>query len=602
MTISLYTLVVTGPEKPPATLKLDGRSHLVFGPTDTGKSYIIECFRYCLGGGDKPKDVGYSEGYTRAALQVHLTDGRQFTLFRDLLGDGEAVYEGIHMAIPQNHVGKIDQSISELLPVWCGAAGMKILAKAGQLGNLTAGDLRRVSIFDEIETLDNAPFEGKDPIFKTRNKSSLAAILRGDDDSEMILPPSTNDRNIAKGHVEAINEQIISLLADVPEGITLPDAQEGMLKVTKKIEEINLYMKNHISELAALKQARREIDKEGKMLYRKFSALKEAEGRFCLLDKKYISDQQRLQAVASAAAVTTEFETRPCPLCRTDIQHQLRHQEQNEHAPMLRLAALAEGEKISSLREGLKEALADILDELKDIENALIENERKAINNDLLQNRLLAPANIDVNSGLAALSDRKAVLTVAISSLLRVEALRIQLDKMMNKSKRKKQVVDRDMSSSATVLCNKVKALLDEWCVPDVSSIHFDENISDIEVNQRKRTSYGKGKRGIFLTAYMVSLMEIALKNNHPHLGVVIIDSPVVTYKDPKHAAAADAEELLDESVKDRFYAWLATRSGPGQIVILENEEPSAETLEKLSFTEFVGRGKNKGRSGFFPV
>ena len=88
----------------------------------------------------------------------------------------------------------------------------------------------------------------------------------------------------------------------------------------------------------------------------------------------------------------------------------------------------------------------------------------------------------------------------------------------------------------------------------------------------------------------------------HPHLGLTIIDSPVVTYKDPKHAKNAEKEDLLDESVKDRFYAWLASRKELGQIIILENEEPNAETLPKLSYTEFVGPGNTTGRGGFFPV
>ena len=100
----------------------------------------------------------------------------------------------------------------------------------------------------------------------------------------------------------------------------------------------------------------------------------------------------------------------------------------------------------------------------------------------------------------------------------------------------------------------------------------------------------------------MVALMERALGNKHPHLGITIIDSPVVTYKDPKHAKNAKEEDLLDESVKDRFYAWLASRKEPGQIIILENEEPNAETLPELRHTEFVGGGNTAGRAGFFPV
>ncbi|BBV00353.1 hypothetical protein AB6H26_08415 [Providencia hangzhouensis] len=601
MTISIHELVVTGPDKVPARLKLNGKSHLVFGPTDTGKSYIVECLRYCFGGSQKPKGVGFSDGYTRAAAQISLSNSHFFTLFRNLLNGEEAVYEGFHESPPQSEIA-LENNISELLQIWCGAVGVKILIKSGKLGNLTAGDLRRVSIFDEIETLNNVSFEGKDTNLKTRNKSALAMILSGSDDSEIILPTSTNDRNIAKGHAEAIDEQINSLLADVPEGLSLKDAQESLLKVTAEIEVINHHISSHASELAELRNTRLRIDKERRQQFQKFAALKEAENRFQLLDKKYVSDQQRLQAISIAASIADSFEIRPCPLCYTDIQHQLRHQDQDTPTPMLLLAAHAENEKISGLREGLKEALNDVLINLDEISNALKQNEREALENEQKQDALLAPQNTNMKYGLETLSDRKVALSMAIADLLRVDNLRIRLAEMKGKSKRKKQTIDRDMAESSTALCKRIKALLDDWGVPDVDSVYFDDSVSDININQRKRTSYGKGKRGIFLTAYMVALMERATANGHPHLGFTIIDSPVVTYKDPKYGTNSDDEELLDESVKDRFYTWLANRTEPGQILILENEEPNLETLNSLNFTEFVGPKGVPGRLGFFPV
>src|SRR5689334_11363745 len=94
--LSIHKLVLTGPTKPNAELAPGGASHLVFGPTDTGKSYIASCIAYCLGSDEKPLDVGLSEGYTRAALQVRLADGSEFTLFRDLIAGSEVVYAGFH--------------------------------------------------------------------------------------------------------------------------------------------------------------------------------------------------------------------------------------------------------------------------------------------------------------------------------------------------------------------------------------------------------------------------------------------------------------------------------------------------------------------------
>lgn len=602
MTISFYTLAVTGPGKKPALLEFNGKSHLVFGPTDTGKSYIVECLRYCLGGDQRPKDVGYSEGYTRIALQVARPSGERFTFFRDLTDGSELAYPDFHIYPPQGGATPLEQAISDLLPAWSEASGKKILAKSGKLGNLTAGDLRRVSIFDEIETLDNAPFEGKDTNLKTRNRSALALIMTGADDSDMVLPPTTDERNIAKGHVEALNEQIMSSLADVPEGLTKLDAEDGLAKVSSEIDAINQYLQSHVVELSQIKQERARIDNDNQALVRRISALSEAQNSFLLLDKKYLSDLQRLQAMGTAAAVMTSFETRPCPLCLTDMQHQARHEGQDEKAPILRQAALAESEKILGLREGLKAALSDVAGEIQELRAFLEEGNVKVEENLRCQEGLLSSQFPSLQNGLAALTERKSLLAVAVNNLERVDRLRIRIEEMKAKAKRTKQVITRDMSQSATLLCARVKELLDNWGVPGVDAVYFDESVSDIEINQRKRTSYGKGKRGIFLTAYMIALMERAIDSGLPHLGFNVIDSPVVTYKDPKHAASKDDDELLDEGVKDRFYAWLADRTEGGQVIILENEEPNDSTKAKLKFTEFVGRDMVEGRPGFFPV
>lgn len=603
MTITLYTLAVTGPGKEPALLEFNGKSHLVFGPTDTGKSYIVECLRYCLGGDARPRDIGYSEGYTRLALQIATLSSERFTLFRDLTDGSELVYPGFHIYPPQDGTEPLKQTVSELLPQWGGGSEKKILIKSGKLGYLTAGDLRRVSIFDEIQTLDIAPFEGKDTNYKTRNRSALAVILTGADDSDMVLPPSTDARNVAKGHVEALNEQIESLLADVPEGLTKADAEEGLTKATDEIEAINQYLQSHESELSQLKKERAKIDKDSEDLSRRISALNEAQNRFLLLDKKYQSDLERLQAIGTAVDVMTSFETRPCPLCLTDISHQARHEGMGEKAPALLEAALVEGEKIRGLRVGLKAALADVADEKRELEALWEQVQSSAQENLRRQDALLSPHLPDLKTGLAALTERKSMLAVAVSTLERVDRLRVRVEEMKSKAKRTKQVITRDTSQSATALCSRIKELLTKWGVPGVDSVYFDASVADIEINQRKRISYGKGKRGIFLTAYMVSLMERALGENElPHLGVAVIDSPVVTYKDPKHALNADPDELLDEGVKDRFYAWLADRKEAGQIIILENEEPNTHVKAMLSLTEFVGRDVPAGRQGFFPV
>ena len=254
------------------------------------------------------------------------------------------------------------------------------------------------------------------------------------------------------------------------------------------------------------------------------------------------------------------------------------------------------------MREGLKVAISDVNDDaeywLSRIKNLNVDISYNLASQQLLLNPE-AP-NLEPEY-LESLVQRRTDLVLAERNFERIKILSARVVSLRAKAKRQKQTVSRDFSSSSVELCRRVFELLLDWAVPAVESVFFDEESADIYINNRNRVSYGKGKRGIFLTALVVAMMERALAEGNPHLGLIVIDSPVVTYKDPKHGTQ-DPEEALDVNVKDRFYSWLADRSEPGQIIVLENEEPDAEVQRRLFHEEFVGLGKAEGRRGFFPA
>lgn len=601
MSIRLHRLVLTGPGKEPAVLDFAGISHLVFGPTDTGKSYVLECLRYGLGSTSRPRDIGSSEGYMLLSLQLVSDTGYQYSFFRDMVDGSEAVYEGFHDLPPQIVSSPLEHDIQELLLSLNGGEGKKLLVKAGERGNFTAGDLRRVSLFDEIETLDKVPLIGSDNILKMRNRSSLALILSGADDSQTALVLSKDKRTLAKGHVEALDAEIAALKSGLPAGTNKTDVVGALSRVTADIDEMSVFLKANTDALSSLKSRRLELQRKIQGLLQQQTALLEARERFNLLSAKYSSDRQRLHAISTAASVFNSFESRPCPLCLTDLQHQARHSSmQSELDTALVEAARYETHKIDSLREGLEKATGDISEELQVIEKNL--QETREIERDNLKEQavLLAPTSSGMNIGLATLAERKSELTLAARDFERLELLESRKATMTAKTKRKTQKIERDLSVSSTELCKRITGLLAYWGVPGVDQVYFEEPDADIRINQRQRISFGKGKRGIFLAAYVIALMEYALEEGHPHLGFIAIDSPVVTYKDPKHGSN-DSEESLDTSVKDRFYAWLADHKGLGQVIVLENEEPEATLCERLRFTEFVGAGHAEGRKGFIP-
>lgn len=601
MTIKLQLLAITGLKKEPALLTLYGISNVVFGPTDTGKSYIAECIRFALGSNELPENIGVSEGYSYVALQLTDANNVEFTLFREFSTKQDFVYAGLHLVIPQQQepIGPI----SDFLLEKSSGVDKKILNKTGILGNLTVNDLRRVSIFDEIETLNNVTFDGEDNLTKTRNKAALCLILTGVDDSKMHLVTTADEQKKAKGHVEAIVLEIESRLADVPVGLTLDSANESLLLVSQKIESVNKYFSNNVSEIEALKEEYGAIEEELRRANGQLVALNEAKSRFILLQKKYKNDVQRLEATASAADVISNLPPGACPLCKTDLSHQGEHLAEDFQSAVFREAAIAEAEKIKILDKGLSIALLELDEELVEHKEVYKKITDKARMNRERQYLLLTSKPPEMGEGLELLSENKSNLAVAVSNLERVSVLEVRLEQMTQRTKRVKQIIARDISSSAQILTNRIKKLLELWNVPNVDSVYFDDTIADIEINQRRRISYGKGKRGIFLTAYMVALMERAIDAKHPHLGFVVIDSPLVTYKDPKHSKnSIESDDLLEEGVSIKFYNWLANRKEPGQIIVLENEEPPATPNESLEITEFFGPNDEGKRVGFFPV
>lgn len=600
MSIKLHRLAVTSPTKQAAMLDFDGKSHLIFGPTDTGKSYVVHCLRYGLGSDQRPEDIGYSEGYTGLVLQIISDSQRKYTIYRDLITGASVVQEGYQNA--PHAEGSLELSISALLLPLCNGEGKEIIVKQGVRERLSAGDLRYFSLFSEMRTLNDEAFLGKkDSNVKKRYESALSLMLSGVDDSDVLLTASAKEQSLAKGQIQAIDKDLADLKSRVPQGLTKAKAEEEYEQLSFQIDTMSQYITSHIEEIKRLKDERVRAETNLRRNREEQTVLREAAEKFILLQRKYANDIDRLRTLSTAATVFESFEHRACPLCHTDIQHQLRHNSTDESEPRTKAimsAAAAEVDKIRVLQKGLDQALVDVNAELDAIRTQQKALEQQLIDNEEQQGIVLSPKLPKKDFDLAKISERKTNLSIIIRDHERIEQLQQQKGVLAPRAKRQKQIVHRDLAVHANKLCGFVSKLLDEWKVPDIQNVSFDDKEMDIKINQRKRISFGKGKRGIFLSAYMISLMEYALQENHPHLGFVVIDSPVVTYKHPKYGH----EEALPDMVKDRFYSWLAGWGGQGQVIVLENEEPNSAPLVQITHTEFLGKESTRpGRKGFFP-
>jgi hypothetical protein len=145
-----------------------------------------------------------------------------------------------------------------------------------------------------------------------------------------------------------------------------------------------------------------------------------------------------------------------------------------------------------------------------------------------------------------------------------------------------------------------VAEVLQQWSVPGSSDcfVSFD-GAPDVVLEQRRRVDRGKGMRSILHAGFVIGLGEYCLERELPHPGFVVLDTPVLTYRDAEQRESDAGDELMSASVAESFYAYLEN-SYMGQVIVLENQTPPEVTGDGCSVMFFSGT-PGVGRSGFYP-
>jgi len=200
------------------------------------------------------------------------------------------------------------------------------------------------------------------------------------------------------------------------------------------------------------------------------------------------------------------------------------------------------------------------------------------------------------------LVERRATIRQANALYRRIQQLRRRLDEPTpappaEPPKEPEATPEVDQYISKSVLrdfSRTVERILNEWHFPDATDVYFDERSRDVVIGGRLRGSRGAGLCAITYSAFTLALFEYCRARKMPHPGFVILDSPLIAYKEPK----ADDEGISGTDLKARFYEHLETFAGHEQVFIVDNTEPPPNFVPKA--TQFT---KNPAipRYGLFP-
>lgn len=598
MGIVLTALSVHGPGREVAEVHFHPMRKLVRGPSETGKSYIYDCVWYMLGGNDLPESFPLTLGYEEFRLRFEAA-GYEYEVRRALSGGGAAVYSRSVGSAEYQAFEQVNQDLGELLVALCGASGKQILRNQSERGAVTGDDLRYWSLWSQTDLPAKQASAGKG-FAVPKHEAAFHLFLTGTDDSAIQLRRSAKEAQLARGELQAAEAALKRIEALMPKDLKHNEVEEALEKVDATLSAMTSQYDARASELQELRQKLGEVSPELRQVENDRNHTQSMINRFELLNKKYANDQARLGGTNEGISFFQELPIVDCPLCGTPAESQVDPADLRPTAPnRYRAAIAAEAKKNSALRVGLLAALDHERDCYEHLKVRALELVTEL---NMLQNReaiVLNNARVEFTADPKQLAYRRSELSEQLSYLGEIQHLTSEIERLKKASERKRITLDRTSGELGREVANRAKELLNAWGFTAIQNIALDDKSCDLRVDDRSRLSYGAGVRGLYLSALIVALMEHALEKGHPHLGVVVLDSPLKAYADPD---SIEEHDVLPATVVDQFYDWMSTWSGRGQVIVLENEPikktQTAELLKPIIFTRIHGNG----RYGFYPL
>ncbi|PTW48888.1 hypothetical protein C8J25_101388 [Sphingomonas faeni] len=617
--ITLRHLAFTGPDVETANLDFVNGLNVLYGASNTGKSFALKALNFMFGGSVPLPGIEQRVDYDALWMGLVLPDGKHVTVYRAASGGAFKIFDGLLTSTPSGEEGQLLQAqhdakrpdnLSQYLLTKIGMSG-KVVAKNmnGEKESLSFRNLAPYMFVSE-ETIisERSPvlFSGQ-VIRETAEKNIFKVLLTGRDDSAVV---TTQDPKLRKAsqtaQIALIDEWIASLKDQLGEDAP---AREAVQKQLSALEDaLNSHhdtFKSRLDIIDALVSERRRTADMVEATSARLLELELTLSRFAKLAAIYTSDIQRLEALEEGGYLLMAIAGRSCPVCGAPADAQI-HKHGAEEIARSHRAAAAEVRKISLERRDLELTQQSLSAEAEGLRRRLAnaETELVKIERQLTDAR---PQEALARQAYEALSLRKSEVDAQLSvydECARLELKRSQLDVPLSRKKGEKLAVGID-GPTAFEFSKTVQSVLSAWNFPDAANVRFDPLRQDIEVGGKERAANGKGVRAILHAAFKVATLIYCREKNLPHPGILILDTPLLTYREPlvqvKYGDLEPDEIAIQATgLAEKFYEHLASISHLGQFFILENADPPLSVRVGQNVEIFTGMA-NVGRSGFFP-
>jgi len=319
----LIRLSLTGRGLKDATISFSEGLNVIYGPSDTGKTFIVQCIDFIFGGMTAPKAIPEAKGYDRISLVISPWDSpEELELTRSLKGGRLMLSAEGHplRQLSGKHSAKNVDSVSRFLLYLTGLDGKRVRKNQdGVTDSLSFRDLSRLVIVDEEAVIGQiSPYFSGQFTLKTKERSVFRLLLTGVDDSSIT---AIEDTKISKARKEAKGEVIQQLLDESSKELDEMELQLDESAVRQANEDVLTELDEVKAEIAveqdainALERQRRSLWEDDKRAQSQLAVLSELRTRFGLLNDQYRSDLARLDAISEAGFRLAQMPEEICPV------------------------------------------------------------------------------------------------------------------------------------------------------------------------------------------------------------------------------------------------------------------------------------------------
>lgn len=589
MSFYIEKIIVTGSGKTDSVIELSNGVNIIYGPSNTGKTYIVKCIDYMFGSEREPIDI--STGYQYIKIIVRTQNG-SITMSRKIGENKIEVSSNDDNISSGKYVVKASRTNYDktINSVWLSLIGINDLHLVISNENfkkqiLSWRTFSHMFMLTETKIISeySAILSGRDTS-NTAVIASLIFLLSGQDFAETETKDTKEIKEAKKNAVKAYINKELFRLSERNQELLIQLKEKPNIDIAVEIEKIMVEISTNE------KQINTSIEENQKILaqlYEKNESLSECNvllNRYDELTTQYEADLKRLNFIVDGEANLNDSFSNHCPFCDSEVivkknQNYIDAAKSDYKKIKLQAKDLENASKaLRSEKLGLEQEISALMTKKKSIEE-LIEKELKP-QVSILKEKLSAYKNaiecqkeMDI---LKKLSDEKTA-----------DMIENDTDEENELKFKVKEHLDYGFINE---LSNGIKEFLEKSNYDNLLSVIFDKADMDIVINGKKKSSNGKGYNAYFNSVVAIVLSRYMDSKAKYSPNFLVLDSPILSLKEK-------ATKKPSETMRNTLFENIVNNQNRVQTIVIENEIPKInyKDAKMIHFT----KEKNNGRYGF---